>query len=204
MRDSTVVFVQGAGSGAHAEDQALASSLESLLGAGYQVRYPAMPGEDDPDYEQWKRAIARELEAACGDLFLVAHSAGGPMMLRYLAEEQARAIAGLFLIAPPYPGPGGWSWEDWNMGELLSRAKFTAQVTDATQVFLYHSRDDRVVPFAHLALYAEQFPQATLRKLNGRGHQLANDLTEVARDIRSVRLIGQSKTPQADHNLIAH
>jgi predicted alpha/beta hydrolase family esterase len=196
VRDSTVVFLQGGGAGAHAEDQALASSLESLLGAGYHVRYPAMPGEGDPDYGRWKPAIARELDASRGDLFLVAHSVGAPMLLRYLAEEQAPEIAGLFLIAPPYLGPGGWSSEGWNMEELLSRAKFTVQVSGATPVFLYHSRDDRIVPLAHLALYAEQLPQATLRTFDGRGHQLENDLTEVARDIRACAWSARSRRPR--------
>lgn len=186
MHGSTVLFVQGAGSGAHAEDQALAVSLESLLGAGYHVRYPAMPGEDDPDYARWKPAIARALDDVHGAIFLVAHSAGGPMLLRYLAEERVPGIAGLFLIASPWLGPGGWSSEDWSIGELLSRSKFTSQVTDSTPVFLYHSRDDQVVPFAHMALHAKQLPHALLRTFEGRGHQLDDDLTEVARDISRV------------------
>ena len=88
MQDSTVVFIQGAGSSAHAEDQALASSLESLLSAGYHVRYPAMPIEDDPDYGRWKPAIARELDASRGNLLLVAHSAGGPMLLSASGPNQ--------------------------------------------------------------------------------------------------------------------
>ena len=53
------------------------------------------------------------------------------------------------------------------------------------EYFFYHSRDDETVPFAHLALYAQKFPQATIRELNGRGHQLNNDLSEVAEDIKS-------------------
>jgi uncharacterized protein len=44
-----------------------------------------------------------------------------------------------------------------------------------------------VVPFAHLALYAEQLPQATIREFDGRGHQLNNDLSEVAADIASLQ-----------------
>lgn len=186
MHGSTVLFVQGAGSGAHAEDQALAVSLESLLGAGYHVRYPAMPDEDDPDYARWKPVIARALDDAHGGMFLVAHSAGGPMLLRYLAEERVPGIAGLFLVASPWLGPGGWSSDGWNLDVLLSQVKFTSQVTDSTPVFLYHSRDDEVVPFAHLALYAKGLPHATLRTFEGRGHQLGDDLTEVARDINRV------------------
>jgi pimeloyl-ACP methyl ester carboxylesterase len=51
-------------------------------------------------------------------------------------------------------------------------------------VFFYHSRDDEVVPFEHLALYQAKLPKATVREFDGRGHQFGDDLSEVARDIR--------------------
>jgi len=51
-------------------------------------------------------------------------------------------------------------------------------------IFLYHSRDDEVVPFADLALYTEDLPRATVREFGERGHQFNNDLTEVAADIK--------------------
>ena len=39
---------------------------------------------------------------------------------------------------------------------------------------------------AHLDLYRKAIPQAHLRRLGGRDHQLDNDLSEVAQDIRRV------------------
>lgn len=50
-------------------------------------------------------------------------------------------------------------------------------------LFFYHSRDDEVVPFEHLALYGAKLPRAAIRALDGRGHQFRNDLAEVATDI---------------------
>jgi len=44
--------------------------------------------------------------------------------------------------------------------------------------------NDEIVPFSHLALCAEKFPHATIRKITGRGHQLNNDLSEVVQDIK--------------------
>jgi hypothetical protein len=43
-----------------------------------------------------------------------------------------------------------------------------------------------VVPFAHLALYAEKLPQASIHEFDGRGHQFDDDLSEVARDIKEL------------------
>ncbi len=53
-------------------------------------------------------------------------------------------------------------------------------------MFLYHGRQDEIVPFSHLELYARTFPQAIVRALDARNHQLNDDLTEVADDIRRV------------------
>ena len=50
-------------------------------------------------------------------------------------------------------------------------------------MFLYHSRDDEAVPFAHAALYAEKLPRATVQEFDGRGHQFNDDLSEVAQGI---------------------
>jgi hypothetical protein len=50
-----------------------------------------------------------------------------------------------------------------------------------------------VIPFAHLALYAEQLPQASVREFDGRGHQFNNDLSEVAADIISLQNLDQSQ-----------
>ena len=91
--------------------------------------------------------------------------------------------AAIFLIAAPYVGEGGWPSEDiegtTNLGARLSRK---------TSIFLYHGSGDETAPFAHLDLYAKAIPQAVKRPLPGRDHQLDNDLSEVAADIR--RLVG--------------
>ncbi len=60
---------------------------------------------------------------------------------------------------------------------------FATKLPAIPRIFLFHSRDDEVVPFAHLALYAAKLPQATIRITDGRGHQFGNDLAGVAEDI---------------------
>jgi predicted alpha/beta hydrolase family esterase len=96
-----------------------------------------------------------------------------------------RPIAGIFLIATPYWGGDGWRYEGYERVALPMG--FAAKLPNGTALFLYHSRDDDTVPFAHLALYAAKLPRATIRDFDGRGHQLNNDLTEVATDIKSLR-----------------
>lgn len=176
------LFVHGAGQGAYEEDRKLAASLRDALGTAYDVRCPKMPDEDSPEYESWKEKIARELTALDGEVILVGHSLGASVLLKYLSEVKAeKPVAGLFLIAPPY-----WGAEDWEVEEYALQESFASKLPKDLPVFFYHSRDDEWVPFAHLALYAEKLPQATIREFDGRGHQFDDDLSEVARDIKGL------------------
>ena len=180
-----VLFIQGAGKGAYKEDEKLVASLRKLLGHEYEVHYPAMQNEDAPDYETWKHQIEKNLAELDGVVIVVGHSVGASILIKCLAEGDTKKITGVFLIATPFwGGDKGWKYEGY---EALALPESHAnQLPSNTPVFFYHSRDDEVVPFAHLALYAQKFPHATIRELNGRGHQLHNDLSEVAHDIKSL------------------
>jgi len=102
MTTPCVLFIQGGGKGAYSEDTPLADSLKQALGAKYDVRFPRMPDEADPNVESWKRKISLELSRIHGKLILAAHSVGGSILLKYLTEEKVeKPIAGLFLLAAP-------------------------------------------------------------------------------------------------------
>lgn len=174
-----VLFVQGGGEGGHAADAKLAASLQSALGPGYKVHFPKMPDEASPAYTLWKRHLTEALAALGNDVLVVGHSLGAPMLLKLFTEEKSpQGISGVFLIAAPFCGDGGWAWEE---AELPKDAGKRLEVP----LFFYHSRDDEEVPYAHLDLYRKAFPNAALRRLSGRNHQLNDDLSEVAADIRN-------------------
>ena len=174
-----VLFVHGGGQGAYEEDKKMAANLRDVLGAAYDVRCPKMPDEDRPEYGAWKDRIARELAAPDGEVILVGHSLGASILLKYLSEEKVeKPVAGMFLIAAPY-----WGVKDWEVGEYALQKDFASKLPEQLPMFFYHSRDDEWVPFAHLALYKQKLPQATIREVDGRGHQFDDDLSEVARDI---------------------
>jgi predicted alpha/beta hydrolase family esterase len=181
-----ILFIQGGGGEAHKEDEKLVASLRNALGAEYEVRYPKMPKESEPDYRRWTPQIGKEMAAVTRGLILVGHSLGGSFLLKYLSEKKIEThVAGLFLIATPYWGDGGWRYEGYEAVALPQ--DFASKLPKRAPIFFYHSNDDEIVPSAHLALYEEKLPHATIRVLDGRGHQLNNDLSEVAADIRSLQ-----------------
>ena len=175
-----VLFIQGGGEGAHEEDDLLAASLRKALDTDYDVHYPRMPGESNPDMQKWKAKIARELEALEGKVNLVGHSVGGAALLKYLSEENVeKAIAGLFLLAAP-----SWDDENWNFDDLRLPSDLAAKLSRIPRIFLYHNRDDEIVPFSHLTLHAARLRRAVVRKNDTGGHQFGNDLANVANDIK--------------------
>jgi uncharacterized protein len=181
-----VLFIQGAGKGAYEEDKELAASLRKALGTDYEVHYPAMLDEDNAPYEQWKQQIEKELAAMQGTIILVGHSVGASVLIKCMSEtEVKKPIAGIFLIATPFWGGNGWRYEGYE--ELALPKGFAAKLPKGASIFLYHCRDDETVPFEHLALYAQVLPQASVRELDAGGHQLNNDLFEVAQDIKTLQ-----------------
>jgi uncharacterized protein len=179
-----VLFVHGGGGGAYAEDAKLVESLRATLGAGYVVRYPEMPSEEEPEYEVWKKVIAGELAAMGSGAILVGHSIGASVIIRAVVDGGiGQSLAGVFLLSAPF-----WYDHDfWRWDEVRLPADAAERIPDGLPVFLYHGRQDESVPFAHAEMYARALPQATLRPLEGHNHQLGNDLTEVAQDIMLLR-----------------
>jgi uncharacterized protein len=180
-----ILFIQGAGQGAYAEDKLLADSLQQVLGSDFKLHYPAMPDEDNAPYLKWRRRIEEELAGMSEPIILVGHSVGASVLAKYLSEAKLKQpVAGIFLLENPFWGGAGWRYEGY---EELELPKDTSRnFPQDVPTFLYHARDDEVVPFAHLALYAQTFPWATVRELKEGGHQLGNDLSVVTSDIKSL------------------
>lgn len=180
-----VLLIQGAGKSAYEEEKKLTESLKKALGTDYEVRYPAMVDEENAPYEQWKQQIKKELAAMQEPIMLVGHSVGTSVIIKSMSDTEVKQrIAGIFLIAAPFWGGGGWRYEGYE--ELALPKGFAANLPRGVSIFLYHCRNDEVVPFDHLALYAQILPQAAVRELDVGGHQINNDLSEVARDIKTL------------------
>jgi predicted alpha/beta hydrolase family esterase len=176
-----VLFVQGGGKDTHDSwDNKLVASLEQALGPGYRIHYPRMPGEADPNPTAWKKTIAREFSNLSDGVIVIGHSVGAAILIDYLADgDVERRLAGVFLIATPFIGDGGWPSND-----LRPTKAVAADLADRGSLHLYQGRDDETVPLSHIGLLAKALPHATIRRLEGRNHQLNDDLSEIAHDIR--------------------
>ena len=178
-----LLFVQGGGKGVHDEwDNKLVESLRRELGPDYKIHYPRMPKEGDPDYARWKTALQRAFRTLQDGAILIGHSVGGTILVKVLAEgSPARKLGGIFLVATPFVGDGGWSSDDLQFPPDLG-----ARLPKGVPIHFYHGLKDDVAPPSHVDLYARAVPQARVHRLRGRDHQLNNDLGEIAAAILSL------------------
>jgi len=184
MKKPVILFIHGGGAGAYEEDKNLASFLQDALKEIYEVHCPRMPDEDNPNYENYKTAIGKELKKIHNKVLLVGHSVGACFLLKYLSEEKIdNDIPGMFFIATPFWGDGGWQYEGFSL-----KNDFPSHLPPEPVIFFYHGTNDETVPFSHLALYAKKIPRAVTRTIVGRGHQLNNDLSELVQDIKSISI----------------
>ena len=183
-----VLFIQGGGEGTHDEwDDKLVESLRRELGAGFEVRYPRMPAEDDPSATTWAPAIRQAMAALEDGAVVVGHSVGGTILVHTLAEESPGGRLGaIVLLAAPFVGTGGWPGDEFEL-----RSDLGARLPTGVPIHIFHGLDDDTAPPAHADLFAHAIPQAQVHRLPGRDHQLGDDLGDVARLIR----LGTSPTP---------
>jgi pimeloyl-ACP methyl ester carboxylesterase len=190
-RTRTVLFIQGGGEGTHDEwDDKLVDSLRVVLGEGFEVRYPRLPGEEDPSLASWGPAIRQEIAALDDDAVVIGHSVGGTILVHVIADEPPGVRpAAILLLASPFVGDGGWPGDRLELPIDLG-----ARLPPDVPVHLFFGLEDDIVPSVHADLYARAIPQARVHRLPGRDHQLGNDLRAVASLIRALR----PSTPTVD------
>lgn len=113
---------------------------------------------------------------------IVAHSLGAYLTLKYITTKQSElSLRGLFLIAPPFPsGDKNWEFEGFELPP-----NFTEKIQSSFKVYLYHSLDDKIVPYEHSKMYVDAIPNVIFRETSG-GHNLDNNLKIIAEDIKKL------------------
>ena len=176
-----ILFIQGGGAGVHDFwDDKLVESLSRELGDQYEVRYPRMPDEGDPSYATWSAVLRREMAGMDAGAIVVGHSVGATILINALAElPPPTNLGAIMLIAAPFVGEGGWPNDEFELTNDLG-----ARLPQDVAVHVFHGFQDGTAPPSHADLYARAIPQAQVRQLPGRDHQLNNDLSEVAEAVR--------------------
>ncbi|MCC6290594.1 alpha/beta hydrolase [Candidatus Nomurabacteria bacterium] len=151
--------------------------LRKKLGDGYEVILPVMPNKTNAQFEEWKIWFEKLIPFLDDGVILVGHSLGGDFLAKYLSENKfPKKIAAVFLIAAVHDKDA----DGYNLATFTLPAKLDLQTE---KVYLYHSKDDSVVPFGDLAKFEKALPTSIPRVFENRQHFNQEELLELAEDI---------------------
>ena len=160
----------------------LVNTLQKELANEYHIHFPLIAQPDAPTYQMWKQLFDAELQEKTEPMILIGHSLGASTLLKYLSEEKPTiTILGLFLISTPF-----WSKKGWDTNDFVLKEGFESELPHIPYVFLYHSKDDDMVPFNHLDFYKKAFPKAMVRALKGNDHAFENGLPVLVSDLKKL------------------
>jgi hypothetical protein len=158
---------------------------EELSRDGYEVYMPSMPNRQNAKYVEWKIWFERYFEFLRDGIVLVGHSQGGYFLAKYLLENTMPvSIRALYLLAAPFE-PDDFGGEDdgdfsFNTGDLVH---LSSQVPD---IYIFHSKDDTVVPYSHALRYHSALPAAHAVSFEDRGHFNTEEFPELLESIRGL------------------
>jgi uncharacterized protein len=154
--------------------------IRRMLQDEYEVITPQMPNKFNAQYEEWKLWFEKFIPFLNDGVILIGHSQGGIFLAKYLSENQfPKKIGGVMLVSAPYD-------KDSEGYPVVSFSLPSSLNLQTDKVFLYHSKDDPVVPFSALEQYEKLIPNATAKVFEDRKHINQEEFPELLSDIKSL------------------
>ena len=158
------------------------SNLQKDLGEQYEVFTPKFPNAQNARYEEWKIIFEKVLPLLDENSILIGHSLGGIFLAKYLSENEIRkSLKATFLISAPYSTPDHEPIVDFTLNTSLSD---TGNTGDG--IYIYHSKDDIVVPYEDAEIYKRELPNAVLEVFEDRGHFNQDHFPELVEAIKEL------------------
>jgi predicted alpha/beta hydrolase family esterase len=152
-------------------------TLDKKLGMNFVVIYPKMPNPMNAKYKEWKIIFEKLLPFLRNNVILLGHSLGAAFLAKYLSENKfPRKIKATFLIAAPYG----------EINFVLPKTLKKLQ-KQGGKIFIYYSKDDKVVPFSDFKKYKKALPEAKTVIFKNRGHFNQTSFPELVKNIKSLQ-----------------
>jgi uncharacterized protein len=161
-------------------------TLRDVLIDSHDIYYLAMPNKQNAKYLEWKIWFERHFEFLREEVVLIGHSLGGYFLAKYLSEERMPVkISALYLLAAPFENDD-FGGEDG--GDFAFDTKNLRRLSEQTGiVYIIHSKDDPIVPYAHAHKYREALPKAKIITFENKGHFNLPEFPEFFEYIQNVK-----------------
>lgn len=158
-------------------------SLRGDLGNEFDVLLPKMPNSMNAKYDEWKILFKKIAPLLDNNVILIGHSLGAIFLAKYLSENKfPKKILATLLISPPYDDEG----MEESLGDFILPESLDELNKQGGKIFIYQSKDDKVVPYSHLEKYKKALPNAVIREFKERGHFDQPEFPELIEDIKGL------------------
>lgn len=147
--------------------------LEWSLSENFDSFAPMMPNKQWADYTAWKIWFEKIFKYINLDssikLILIGQSLGAAFLVRYLSENKMpKSIDQLHLVSTICEDKGLIGEKIGNFKPDLNKVSEIEK--QSAKIFMYHSKDDNLVPFEHSLIIKKCLPKAEFYEFNNRGH----------------------------------
>lgn len=158
-------------------------TLWKYLWEDYEYLRLDMPEKKFADYKAWKIMFEKVIPYLQQDCIIVTTSLWSSFILKYLQENIVHVnIKKLFLLAAAIRDSDIEILGSFN----FDYKEYTGIQKQCTQVYIYHSEDDKSVPFNQYKEIISYFPDAIKRTFTDRWHfYLQERFLELEQDIKS-------------------
>ncbi len=156
-------------------------SLEERLEGNFKVIAPMMPCKFNAKYKEWKIWFDKLIPFLKDGVVMIGHSLGGIFLAKYLSENDfPKKISATYIIAAPYDTENSeYSLADFVLPKSLE--KFQRQ---GGKIFIYHSKDDPIVPFSDSEKYLKSIPEAKRIIFTDKGHFMMEEFPELIESLK--------------------
>lgn len=158
--------------------------LAERLGTKWEIHMPSMPSGMNAKYVEWAIWFEKVIPYLRDGVVLVGHSLGGIFLAKYLNERTLPvSVRATFLIAAPFDTS---DTDEYTLADFVLPESLDDLARNGGEIFLYHSEDDPIVPFADLGKFKKLLPDATVRTFADRGHFLQPEFPELMEAIKNL------------------
>lgn len=158
-------------------------NLQKELGAGYQVIALKMPNRDNARYLEWKIWFDKLLPHLKNGVIFIGHSLGGIFLAKYLSmnDSPIKAAATMIVAAPHSKAFNGY------MADFVLPEGLGGFAERGGDIWLFYSKDDKVVTFNNLDFYRKDLPLAKAKIFTDRGHFSIESFPEIIKAIKQIQ-----------------
>ncbi len=161
-------------------------NLRRDLGGQTELFQPRMPNADNAQYQEWQIWFERHFSYLLDGVILVGWSLGGMFLAKYLLENDLPfRPSALLLLAAPAGSCASEVGEDCGTFQF-DPGRIEELATKMSNIQIWHSEDDFVVPYADALVYQAALPQAKLVTFQDRNHFLLPQFPEFIEAIHSL------------------